>query len=361
MLKILFIIFSISSQFFFLNTIHAEVEANSPSPELLLTKITGKPIFDSPKLLNWPLEHGDSSLNISEPTSNILHDFHGDINDCEMSLSTQGSFHSALAEIWPKYLALFPKTAPLKDWFYFGGIPVAEKQISSGFIQVGNFKVRCKPQVVIVNLREITKLKEKGYLDNDYIPFAKVRSYVLLVKKRNQKKIKTIWDLARSNIRVVTPSPIYEPGSFAFTLKILHRMAQLDKLNSNGISADQFIDKIFNTKNNKKNIKWLAVSSLTHRGVPWSIAYGRGDVSLLPYQMAKDIVMLFPNLFEIIELRNGKSETLFPTYHNADLFIARIKGNWTNRQKEAQKKLVDILLSSEFTTILSKYGLDRVH
>lgn len=330
--------------------------------DTLLKKITGKPIFDSPKLLNWPLEHDSSSLlDVSEPTSNILNDFHGDISDCEISFSTQGNFHSALAEIWPKYLDLFPKEKPLKNWFYFGGMPIAEKQINYGFIQVGNFKVKCRPQVVLLNFSEIMKLKNGGYLEGDYIPFSKIRGFAFLVKKNNPKKIRSIWDFARKDVHIVTPSPLREPSSFALFLSIIYKMAQLEKNNDQKNTPDALIDKIFNSQNNAKYFKWLAVNGFAHRGVPWSIAYGKGDVSILPYQMAKDIVTIFPELFTILSTKNGEIETLFPSTHVGELFIGLVKGNWSPRQQEAQDKLVKILLSKEFSAILSRHGLDRVY
>lgn len=58
-------------------------------------------------------------------------------------------------------------------------------------------------------------------------------------------------------------------------------------------------------------------------------------------------------------LSNCETKTLFPDSHIGEWYIARIKGDWNSRQKEAQDKLITMLLSEEFTQIIAKYGIKR--
>ncbi|MBC7427797.1 MAG: substrate-binding domain-containing protein [Bacteriovorax sp.] len=340
----------------------AEEQNKSPSQqERVLRTITGKPIVDSPQLLDWSSEYEASTMDMSDSNVNMLHDFHGDINDCEMALTTYGNYHSALTEIWSKYLNLFPKNDPLKNWFYFAGGPAIEEQISLGFIQVGSFKVRCQPQIAIIGMREFQKLKTKGLIVGEAIPFIGQREFVILVKKGNPKKIKTVFDLARPDVSFITSSPIKETSSFVLTVRILYKMAQLEKPTKKDISAIDLINRIFNTRNDKKKVKWLVVKNFTHRAVPWSIAYGRGDAAILPSHMATNIKKQFADLFDIVHLKNGEVNKLFSDTKSGNLYISHFNGNWSTRQKEAQAKLVTLLLSDEVSQILSRYDVDRVN
>ena len=81
--------------------------------------ITGKPVIDSPELLEWPYDRGVLKPNLNDPTSNVLHDLHAGISSCELVFSSEGNYHPALKDIWPIFLAKF-KDRPLQklDLYY---------------------------------------------------------------------------------------------------------------------------------------------------------------------------------------------------------------------------------------------------
>src|SRR3974377_1829154 len=78
-----------------------------PAAAAVLPKITGTPVIDIPPLLNWPLDRGELTPNLNDPTADLLHDLHGQISSSELLLSTEGNYHMVLKDIWPLFLAKF--------------------------------------------------------------------------------------------------------------------------------------------------------------------------------------------------------------------------------------------------------------
>ncbi|MFI5332443.1 MAG: substrate-binding domain-containing protein, partial [Desulfobaccales bacterium] len=179
-----------------------------------LPKITGKPVIDAPTLLDWPADQGTVIPNLNDPTANLLNDVHAQIASCDLLLSTEGNFHPALKDIWPRYLARF-KDQPLVNWLYTTSPPISFEQMTHGVAQVGNLYVKCRPTVAIATRRVIEKLLEAGYTVEPAIPLLQDRGAVILVKKGNPKRIRSVWDLARPGVRLVTPNPALEPGALA--------------------------------------------------------------------------------------------------------------------------------------------------
>jgi hypothetical protein len=178
-----------------------------------MPKITGKPVLDVPKLLDWPADQGTVTPNLNDPTSNILYDFHANISSCDLVLSTEGNYHPALHDIWPIFLAKF-KDQPLQNWFYTTSPPVSLEQITNQALQVGTLYTTCRPSVVVATKKVIDKLMQAGYTEGPAYPLYQDRGVVILVKKGNPKQLHAVWDLGRKNVRLVTPNPELEPGAF---------------------------------------------------------------------------------------------------------------------------------------------------
>jgi len=329
-------------------------------PVKLLHFINGKPYVDVPELLEWPTTNGEDYLNLTEKTANFLNDFHGEFNNCDISLTTQGNYLGALTELWKKYLDSFSDSEKPQNWFIFGGTPVALEQIEENKLQVGNMIFRCRPSVVINNWSVLEKLKAKDLLEEDPKLFSKVSHYVLIVKKGNPKKIKSLWDLAKPDVHFVTPSPTRESNSFAFTVKLLFRLAQMNNQAKYVMKEEDFIKKMFNHPNNQKSYKWVASDIFMHRGMPWSIWYGKGDVGFMPFQMAKYTIETFPDKFEMVTIPNTENDKIFgSSNYNGRLFLGKIKGNWNKKQIELRDQFLSMLFTSDTTKILKKHGLER--
>ncbi len=323
-----------------------------------MVPITGKPVIDAPQLLEWPYDRGVVTPNLNDPTSNVLHDFHGKIGSCELVFSTEGNYHPALKDIWPIFLAKF-KDRPLRSWFYTTSPPVAVPQLANGVVQFGNLYAGSRPQVVVGTGKVMKRLEEAGYADGSPYPLYKDRGSVILVKEGNPKNIRTVWDLGRDDVRFVSPNPELEPGSFGNYAETVYNIAANDAHPPTNMTPEKLIGAIFNGTT-KVPDKWLAGLRIHHRDIPWSIAFGKADAGVILYHLGLYAMETFPEKFDIVPL-GGTVEDPQPLKGTiiGTRYVVRIKGEWSVRQKEAREKLVQTLLSDDFTAILIKRGMVR--
>jgi hypothetical protein len=320
--------------------------------------ITGKPVIDSPEMLKWPYDNGTVTPNLNDPTSNTLHDFHAEISSCDLCLSSEGNYHPALRDVWPIFLAKF-KDRPLQNWFYTTSPPVALPQLDRQVVQFGNLYARCRPQVVVATGKVMKRLQEAGQTDGLPFPLYRDRGSVILVKKGNPKNINSVWDLGRKDVQYVSPNPALEPGAFDNYANTIYNIAENDPKRPGDMTPERLIDTILNGASGNPH-KWLAGPRIHHRDVPWSIAYGKADAGLIMYHLGLYIQGTFPEVFDIVPLGGTIAEpqplkgTIIGTR-----FVVRIKGDWTPRQIEARDKLIQTLLSDDFTKILIRRGMLR--
>lgn len=320
--------------------------------------ITGKPVIDAPRLLDWPADRGLLLPNLNDPTANTLNDFHAQISSCDLVFSTEGNYHPALKDIWPVFLAKF-KDQPLLNWFYTTSPPVSVGQIEKQMLQIGNLYATCRPAVVVATPKVISRLEKAGYTEGAAQPLLRDRGQVLLVKKGNPKKIGSVWDLGRKGVRLVTPNPELEPGAFENYAGTIYHIAAQDPHPPKSMSAEKLFNLLFNGGSGDPE-KWLAGPRIHHRDLPWSVAYGKADAAVIFYHLGLYIQETFPDQFALVPLGGTKAhpEPLAGTI-STTRYLVRIKGNWTPRQLEAREKLVETLLSDEFTQVLEKRGLAR--
>ncbi len=321
-------------------------------------KITGNPVIDAPKLLEWPPDRGMVTPNLNDPTSNTLFDLHGTLSSCDLVLSTEGNYHPALQDVWPIFLAKL-EDQPLHNCFYTTSPPIIVEQIQNQILEFGNLYITCRPSVAIATKAVMDKLVQAGYADGPVYSLYQDRGAVILVKKRNPKHIRSVWDLGNKDVRLVTPNPKLEPGAFQNYLTTLYGIAAHDKRPPKDISAEALINSIFDNTGDDA-YKWLAGARIHHRDLPWSVAYGRADAAIILYHLGLFTVQTFPDIFDVVPL-GGTVADPHPLEGTSigTRFLVRIKGNWSARQLEAREKLVGTLLSDDFTKILEKRGLHR--
>jgi hypothetical protein len=323
-----------------------------------LPAITGKPVIDAPLLLQWPTDQAPADPNLNDPSSNTLFDFHANLSSCDLAFSTEGNYHPALQDIWPIFLAKF-KDRPLGNWFYTTSPPVALPQIRNRTLQIGNLTATCKPSLVVATRRVIDKLEKAGYTEGQAYPLFQDRGIVILVKHGNPKNIRSVWDLGREGVRLVTPNPVMEPGAFENYLGSIYHIAANDPRPPRGLAPENLINRIFNGASRDPQ-KWLAGPRIHHRDVPWSVAYGRADAGVILYHLGRYTQQTFPDLFDLVPLGGTVAAPRpLPGTLIGTRFAVRIKGNWTPKQQEARETLLQTLLSEEFTVILEKRGLVR--
>lgn len=323
-----------------------------------LPPITGKPVIDSPPLLEWPLDQGVMLPNLNDPTSNLLFDVHAQISSSDLVLSTEGNYHMALKDIWPHYLAQFPDQ-PLVNWLYTTSPPVPLEQIEQQRLQIGNLTVTCRPSVVVGPRKLMQRLTQAGYTEGPVTPLYQDRGAVILVKKGNPKSIQSVWDLGRAGVRLATPNPVLEPGAFQNYAGTIYNIASNDRQPPPGMTAPRLLELLFNGKSQDPE-KWLAGARIHHRDLPWSVAYGRADAAVIYYHLGRYTQETFPDLFDLVPLGGSIADPQpLPGTIITTRYVVRITGDWTLAQLEAREKLVLTLLCPEFTKILENRGLLR--
>lgn len=320
--------------------------------------ITGKPVFDTAPILEWPLDNGTKTPSLHNPTSNTLYDLHGSVDSCDLVFSTEGNYHMALHDVWPAVLAKF-KDDPLHNAMYTTSPPVVVPQLKENLVQFDNLDVKCRPSVAVGNKKLMDKILAAGANDGEPQALYQDRGEVILVKKGNPKHIKTVWDLGRKGVRMVTPNPELEPGAYGNYQNAIYNIAKQDPHPPKGWTAEKLIDVLYNGKSGDKD-KWLAGRRIHHRDEPWSVALGKADAALFLYHLGRYTKGSFPDTFDIIPLGGTVDNPQpLPGTKIGVRYVVAIKGNWSPKQKAAQQALIGVLQSDIFTKALEQHGLQR--
>lgn len=340
--------------------------------------LTGTPVIIEPDLLNWPDDFPEETPNLSEPTSNRLADFHGEIRDCDIVLSTAGNYHMALKELWQSYLYTYVDDLDIRNWYYTTSPPVSKQQIPNGVVQFGNLMARCRPQVAVGPVGYINELKAMGVTEGNPVPIIKNYGNVILVKKGNPKNIQSIWDLGKRTVSLATPNPS-EGGSYNNFISTVYGVAANDPNPPDGQTAEDLFNTIFNSAvvtdtdanddgcahhHSAHKPKWVAGKRIMHREIPWLIYSGHADAGVIFYHLALLAVRTFPDQFEIVPL-GGTVDNPQPVLGNnlgtmsAIRVAPEVGVPFTAKQLEARERLMTALQSAEFTTILGQHGLRR--
>jgi len=342
------------------------------SPAWSVPKITGSPVITTPKeLLDWPQDTPQSTPYLTEPTSNRLNDLHGRVTKCDIVLSTGGNYHMALKDLWRDYyLPTYAKKLGITNWFYTTSPPVSPEQFTSSTVQFGNVDVACPMQVAVGPQGIMDKLIAENATIGKPIPILKNYGNVILIKKGNPKNIKSIWDLGRPDVSVVTPNPMLEKGAFGNFSGSIYNIAAKDPHPPAGMTADQLFDAIFNSPEAQKGTgtnprpKWVAGARIMHREQPFMVDNGYADAGVIFYHLARYMAETFPDKFDWVPL-GGTKEAPQPVEGNkvgvfkAVLIKAPAGKKWSKKQKAAADALMKAYQTKEFTKILENHGLRR--
>lgn len=332
-------------------TLSAAAAATTPEPR-------SKPVLDTASVLEWTLDHGVTTPSLHNTTSNVLFDLHGNVQSCDLLLSTEGNYHMALHDIWPTFLAKF-KDAPLQNAFYTTSPPVTLEQIKQGSLQFDNLTLGCRPSVAVASKKYIEKLVEGGLTDGAPRPLYRDQGVVILVKKGNPKHIHSVWDLGKPGIRLVTPNTTLETGAYHSYADAIYDIASMDPHPPKGWNADRLFHTIFSGKSGDP-YKWLQGARIHHRDEPWSVAYGKADAAVILYHLGRYTKEIFPEVFDVIPLGGtlAQPEPLPGTKTEVREVVA-LKGNWSPKQLAARNALIETLMSDDFTAALERHGLKR--
>ncbi len=315
-------------------------------------QITGTQILLETETISWPKNLPATKPNL-EGGANLVNDLNIRMNKCDFGISTAGNFNVPLAE----YLntVFLEKHKILRDhgnMFWTTSPPVSVAHAKSGQLTIGNVKIDCKPSIAMGPKGIMKKLKEQGLSVGDSYPIIRNYGNVLLVRKE-ERRVRSIWDLGDEDIMLVTSNLKTEPGSGGNYSNSIYNIALAEK----GVEeAEELFNHIYNNDEDPGYSSW---GPIMHRGVPQAIKNEDADVAIVFYHLALQYTRQFPGLFKIIPL-GGTVKSPEPQEGNkvATMFIVRIKGNDDTNNYYANK-LIEGLQSEEFTKILTKHGLRR--
>lgn len=326
-----------------------------------LPPIRNVPSIDRPPILAWPRDEKPASADITDPSADTLSDLHGALRgpscrNLDLFLSTEGNYYMALRELVAQILKPGSPSSP-RSFLYTTSPPVSLIQARTQSLSIGNLKILCRPGVAVASWPTIRKIEKAGLTEGRPLPVIQGKGEVLLVKKGNPLHIRSIWDLGRPGVRLVTPNPEKEKGAFRAYARTLYQVAKDDPHPPTGWTAEKLFRAVYDSSNPSK---WVAGPRIHHRDEPWSVAYGHADVAILFHQLGMATKKAFPGLFDLVPLGGTIDHPRpLPGSMITTSVLVRIRGHWSPQQRQAREDLIRAYTSRRFTHILTRWGMTR--
>lgn len=275
--------------------------------------------FDPP--WNTPPESG---VIFTVPGVDNVPDLFGDINDPQLVVFFAGNQFMCIDELigafkkaYPRYTRVFAETLPPG---------ILAKQIESGSLTIGNLRITLKPDVYTAGKTRIDAMTQ---LFSDTVAYA-YNKLAIMVQKGNPKRIKSLKDLGRKDVRIAMPNPEFEG---------IGKRIEAAYVKAGGEALKQVImnEKV------KDGSTWL--TQIHHRQTPMQILYGKSDAGPVWYSEAYYQTLL-QHPVELIAIPDG--ENIQATY-----MAGRLK---TAPHPQAAKDFMQFLQSATAKTIYKKYG-----
>lgn len=355
--------------------------------------------------LEWPADvpptEPPSHPSLTQLVSNDVNDLHGDLS-CELIISTPGNYHMALKDAIYGEPDLNPvgliEQAGTPSQFkvsicWSTSPPISIDQIMAEKLQFKNISMVGRPSLVMAPGKVMDTLIADGQADGaTRQAIFSNRGNVMIV--RNDKfipgpdQITNICDLIKPNIRVVTPHPDKEPGSFGNFSGTIYNIAAN---NDFGCDAQALYDSIFEwqptsldlTKyDNPYNIddvksvfgrgptpqgegaKWVASSRIMHRDIPYALCHDEADVGVIFYHQAKYIKETMATIgcnLDIIPLGGTVADPQpLPGNKVGTIFVAKVIGSYAKKVNDTRDDIYDFLTTNPvWEQILIKHGMVR--
>ncbi|WP_455209657.1 hypothetical protein [Kaarinaea lacus] len=372
---------------------------------LAVPPVTGEPIIvQHLGKVEWPQDDPVTTPYLTQLSANDINDLHGEVT-CDVIISTPGNYHMALLEAMKgrSDLGHIGLQEQVKTQFdatvcWSTSPPVSVDQISAEDLQFKNIHLQGRPALAMGPGGVMNSLVGKGLVDVETRqPFLRNKGNVILIRADKAKKIKNICDLG-GKIRVATPNPALEPGSFGnFSGTIFNVADQNDfgcdatklfnsifsqdisKIDTsgfdnpydiNGVLAVFGVDKKHHHKKddddgkNKKSMvpKWIASSRIMHRDIPYALCHNEADAGVIFYHQAKYLKRELASTgcrLAIVPL--GGSETdpqPLPGNRVGTLHIAKVAGTFPQKVLDARDLVYNFLTSSPiWTQIMADHGM----
>ncbi|WP_322084299.1 substrate-binding domain-containing protein [Burkholderia sp. BCC1972] len=148
-------------------------------------------------------------LEFTVPQVDVLADFHGDLTAPKLVLYVGGNYFFAMAPLVAKFEEDHPE---YRGRIYWETIPpgLLVKQIQAGgTITVGNMTWTVKPDAYFAGLGKINGLIADGTLAGPAVPYV-TNQLTIMVRAGNPKRIASLNDLARADVKLAMPNPAFE-------------------------------------------------------------------------------------------------------------------------------------------------------
>lgn len=260
-------------------------------------------------------------------------DLHGleYLDDTDLTIFIAGNQYMVMEELLTEFQRQFPE---IKKIFYETLPPRLElRQILAGGARFGDRIISLIPDVYgSVSKSAMEELLSKGFIGPDDYSVYLHNRIVLLVQKGNPKKIKTVEDLARNDIRISQPSPEYE--DIAHYIIAMYRKAGGKKLEH----------RIMEEKRAEGTTIYTVVH---HRETPLRLKTGNCDVG--PVWATEAVEALKNGLpVEVVEPGEGLDQREHVNYYITMLTQAK--------NRENAKRFIDFVKSRQGKDIYRKYG-----
>ena len=162
-----------------------------------------------------PWQHGennptmDKGFNFTVPEIDDLADFHGSIDNPQLTIFVGGNYYFAMAPL----VKAFEKEHPaLRGKIYYETLPpgILIKQMKQGgTITIGNMTWTIKPDVYAAGLKKVNAFIKEGLLQGPAVPYV-TNDLTIMIPKGNPAHITGLQDLGKPGVRLSMPNPAWE-------------------------------------------------------------------------------------------------------------------------------------------------------
>lgn len=263
------------------------------------------------------------------PFDQVL-DLHGDPVNADLVVFMAGNQFM----VGDALMNAFRKSNPRVRRIFFETLPpgILAQQMKSGSLRMGNLVITARPDVFLSGRRRMLEMRKIALVST---PFAYATNHLaIMVGRNNPKRVNTLADLGRPDVRVSMPNPRTE--GVAIEIERAYRRAGGDAL----VRAIM-IAKVAN--------RTTILTTIHHRETPASILNGRADAG--PVWSTEALYQ---------ERRGAPIKTVIIPQRDNVTAIYEAAMVLKSDHIEAAKSFLKFLRSQSARTIFRSYGFGRI-
>jgi len=162
-----------------------------------------------------PWQHGENDptlnqgLNFTVPEIDDLADFHGSLDNPQLTIFVGGNYYFAMAPLVKAFENEYPA---LSGKIYYETLPpgILIKQMKAGdAITIGNMTWTVRPDVYAAGLKKVKAFIKEGLLQGPAVPYV-TNNLTIMVPKGNPAHITGLQSLGKPGVRLSMPNPAWE-------------------------------------------------------------------------------------------------------------------------------------------------------